>query len=340
MPKKLLITGGSAIHVGSDRRPVKYAVPNQVIVDTMEQAGWEVHRRVVEPGENLDGYDKVLVYLINPVTFTAQSIYGALWALGQRSDAMVAIDDWQSRQILSGFKTAVKEDYKRLLKPILPRKFRERLADPGIFKVVTASATELTKPELARDGVWHAFAAGNPLKMPFYKLQRIHNYDPSSYFQAEYTKLVPNFESIHTPIKERRWLMASLLSKQSWLERQNFGWDVTSYGNKKQGQQRIDEVELCQVYINSWGVVSPPHGIHGSGWWRIRYLLAAMAGCIVIGDPRETNLFGHDYTVTAKHVEGLSTPELGQLAELQRTRFFEQTPPLDELRRKIESIFS
>lgn len=336
---KLLITGGSAIHVGSDRRPVKYAVPNQVIVDTMAEAGWDVDRRTVIPGEDLSGYDKVVVYLINPVALTAQSMYGALWALGTRPDALVAIDDWQSRQILSGFRTAVKDDCKRLLKPLLPRKHREALNDPAVLAVVKEMANKLAQPELDREGLWHAFGSGSPLKMPFYKLRKIHNYDPSSYFALQYEAAVPAFKQ-PLPLKQRRWLMASLLSKQSWLDRQTFGWEVTSYGNKKQGQPRVDEVELCHVYLSSWGVISPPHGLHGSGWWRIRYLLAAMAGCIVVGDPRETNLFGHDYTVMAKHVEEMTEEELRFTADLQRQRYFEQTPSIDSLRQTIINIFN
>lgn len=331
--KKLLLTGCGSLHTGA-KLQVEYAIPSDVIMATAQEAGWEVERRSVLPGENLDHYDKVIVYLMTPNAFPARFVLGALWALGTRKDAIIAVDDWQTRACVNGYRNALGRGL--IWRPILQsvRRGWEESLIPENKKVIEEACEELNQRTLNRSAIWHAYVGGDPLKLPFWRVNDIFTYDPTNFYRGRYIEQLG--PTIAPESRDRTWVLASLLQKTDWLEKQALTWPVDAYGNRKLKQPRVSEVELLRVYQQRWGVLSPGHGLPGSGWWRIRYMMAALTKSIVFGDKKEIEIFGPSFTrYTAAEIEQLSTAELEALGEEQARDYESRLWPLDYLNQQL-----
>lgn len=329
---KILVTGTNAPQVGSNRVPLKYATGCRALVDTLRSLGHEVDQQGVYPSERLDGYDRVICYLAPMNALTAQWSFGVLWLLGQRPDAAVALDDWQTHQILSGAKTQ-NRDCGRLYREVFNRKGRD-LLDDKIRRVMEGALAQLASQPWPWTLLAPIFPHGDVSKLGL-EAARYAGFDPSPYWRGKHG----TFTWDHHVQRERRWVSASLLNKQPWLDRQEFGWDVLNLGNKKAGQPRLKEPEVVLEYAKSWGVLSAPHRHAGSGWWRARYVFAVDAGCVLYGDPRETAALGHAYVSnTAQQIETLSAESLRALAEAQMRQFHEHTWTHEQLHAWAETF--
>ena len=332
---RVLVTGTNAPQVGSERVPLKYATGCKALVDTLRLAGHEVDQRGVYPGEQkLYEYDTVICYLAPMNALTAQWAFGALWLLSQRPDAIVALDDWQTHQILSGARTQHR-DTGRLYREVFNRKGRG-LLDANIRKAMEGALAQLASQPWPWRLLAPIFPHGDVSKLGL-EAASYHGFDPSPYWRGFYnsgaTRLTPEY-------RLKNWVSASLLNKQPWLDKLNITWAVEKLGNKKQGQFRIKEHEVFQAYCNSWGVLSAPHRHAGSGWWRARYVFAADARAVLYGDPREVEAFGPAYTAhTLAEIEAMSAHELDYLGRLQAASLTNHcTWTTDQLREALDTL--
>jgi hypothetical protein len=67
--------------------------------NAFERLGHDVDHRAVGAGEDLSMYQKVFIYLY-PVDHNAINVNGAIWALQQRPEAWLCLDDWSFQQLL------------------------------------------------------------------------------------------------------------------------------------------------------------------------------------------------------------------------------------------------
>lgn len=328
---KILVTGTNAPQTGSDRVPLKYATGCKALVDTLRSLGHEVDQQGVYPGERLDGYDRIVCYLAPMNALTAQWSFGVLWLLGRRPDAVVALDDWQTHQILSGAKTQ-NRDRGRLYREVFNRKGRD-LLDDKIRRVMEGALEQLAGQPWPWTLLAPVFPHGDVSKLGL-QAARYQGFDPSPYWRGHYNA------SFSTEARARRWVSASLLNKQPWLDRQEFGWEVLNLGNKKAGQPRVKENEVFRRYTESWGVLSAPHRHAGSGWWRARYVFAADAGCVLYGDPRETAALGSSYVINniRDEVELAGEKRLFDMARSQRLELNQNTWTAEQLRSWAETL--
>lgn len=326
---RALITGMTATHVGSTRRPLQIATAGDCWHRALEALGYAVDQRPVTIGEDLTGYAAVLVGFCAPKAIVAQHLLPALWLLGNRPDAVGFLDDWQTREIAAGFRSHARED--RLWK--LPH-LRQRDVGQTHRDLIQATA------ERYRNGrAWPipliVCTLGRPgdldlLRLPSAELVPL---DPSSFWDR-YPTPQP------APTKERRWLWASLLKKFEQLEQlqSRAAWPVIAFGARDRvgsgygaagarALPRRPEPELVPEYARSWGVITPEHPISGSGWWRVRYLIARDVGSIVVGPPAEAALLGPSYQLEAAAVEALTDDGLAELAAAQRTELDAATWP-------------
>ena len=331
---RILCTGTNAPQVGSDRVPLKYATGCKALVDTLRSVGHEVDQRGVYPGEpTLYKYDRVICYLAPMNALTAQWAFGLLWTLSQRPDAIVALDDWQTHQILNGAKTQHR-DTGRLYREVFNRKGRDLLT-PEIRRNIEHALAQLA----AQPWPWRLLAPifpyGDASKLGL-EAASYHGFDPTPYWRGFYN----NGATIFKPEQRlRNWVSASLLNKQPWLDKLSPAWPVEKLGNKKQGQSRVKEHEVFQAYCGAWGVLSAPHRHAGSGWWRARYVFSADANCVLYGDKREVEPFGNFYTLhTLADIEALSTDDLDFLARRQGKALKECTWTLGELRESLDTL--
>lgn len=326
---RILLTGTNAPQCGSTRVPLKYATGCQALVDTLRSLGHEVDQRGVYPGEQkLHLYDRVICYLAPFNALTAQWTFGVLWLLRARPDAMLALDDWQTRQIITGARS-LNRDHRRLYREVLNRKGRDNLT-PGIRGAIEAALAELAETELwPRRLIAPVFPWGDVFKLGL-AAASYHGFDPTHYWRGHYDEAVKPWR---TGDRAREWVSASLLSKQDWLDRLKPSWEVFRLGNKKQGQPRLREDAVVAAYCQRWGVLSAPHSHAGSGWWRARYVFAADAGAVLYGDPRETRAFGDDYgRLTLAEIEQLKPTQLYSLAQAQAEQLYSCTWTHEQLR--------
>lgn len=334
---KILVTGFGTRHVNSGRQSLPIATGIAAIVELLRAGGHEANWRAVTPGEDLAGYDRALVVVIAPNSLTARYCLGGLWAMHALGPARcdLVIDDWQTKQLWSGAKTQARQPA-RMWKDLLNRVGREAcLASPAL-RAACEGQIKLMAGDAWPWRLWTPlFRHGNPYALGL-PATRYLRFDPSMHFwrQKLDAGLGTLAEALH--VRERRWVSASLLSKQDWLDRTKLAWPLKRLGNIKQDQERLPEDDVLRLYGESWGVLSCPHDHAGSGWWRARYPFAALMGAIVFGSYQETKDLGASYRhFGAREIEELSDDALAELAQRQLEDFSAQAMGLDELQELI-----
>lgn len=286
--KSLLLTGSTPMQVGSQRTQMKIITAMAAWREALTDLGYAVDWRVVQPGEDLSNYQFVVAALNKPVSIASHWFYGALWSLSTHPRAIAVMDDWQTTEFMPGVRTCAKT-VKRAFRIFqhVPEQYRQRLYEMLL---------RLRDEPWSWQTIVPVFEGGNLdlLELTYGPLIGI---DPTSYVQR--------YPAVHSP-KERQWVQASLLLKDPPMTT----WPVAYFGNAgrarggvgktdRPAQLRLVETELMQEYCRSWGVFSPAHNHSGSGWWRVRYLMAADAGCILSANSQEAACLGEPYTRAA-----------------------------------------
>jgi hypothetical protein len=317
--------------------PIKYATGVRALVKTLK-LDHEVEWRAVTPGEDLREYHKVLVVLGPPNALTAQYTFGAMWCLGRDPDTVdLVLDDHQTHQVLSGFKT-VDRDRNRLWKPILNRKGRAEVeADPSIREVIETSVATLANSARWPWKVWapmYPVRRADPEKLGL-PVNEWKLFDPTVWWFHKNAYLARH-ATVILEDRERTWVSASLLDKSPWLQKQRRTWETIYLGNRKQGQARLQEERVLQLYGACWGMLSCPHRHAGSGWWRARFTFASLMGAVTYCDPREAALLGSCYELQSPaQVEGLSAEELWKLAGDQSAQLANNAMNFEQLREHV-----
>ena len=332
---KILVTGTSAKQIGSERA-FQVMLNSGTVVEALRAAGHEVDWRAVVPGEDLSGYGKVVVYLGPVNALGSQYTFGALWALASRPDAMYALDDWQVKQLTYGARSLLKLSPKAgLFKPALNRRHREE-AEPLAEKLMVAMEELVGHGSHTRTCLTPMFKKGKPESLGFVLVKKHVVFDPTALWLERYSKVVAEARAAgKVTEKVRTWTHASLLSKNDWVEKQGLSWPVVAYGNIKEKQERIPEVELLPLIAGSWGLLSAPHSNPSSGWFRVRFPIAAACGNVMFGDFRElATVYGTEGFLLTRYVRSIeqaSDEQLAEVAALQRERLEQQMMPWDTL---------
>ena len=318
---KILVTGFNALAIGTARSPLNIATSARILPKVLEELGHDVVQKEIVPGEDVSMYDKVFVFVFGPNSLSARYWYGAAYTIIKRPDAIVSIDDWQTKDSVSGFRT-FSNGHWRIWKKVSKAgnpvgKVNWDEAQP-YKKEIEDLVDHFAHKEWPHKLLIPAYDGGNYDELGM-KAKEITNWDPSAYTDT-YLKSPDNQEdllSVYAPndgIKENAWVCASLVSKQGWLSKENFNWRVKTFGNQREGQTRLKEHEMFQEYRKVWGVISPPHyhTAKGSGWWRVRYKMALDAKCIVYAHPEEAKILG--LKVDLNKIENSSKEELIEIA--------------------------
>ena len=104
MSKKILITGMNREQCVENyflTKELKILNSHYSLIRCLRDMGFEVEQRPVIIGEDLNHYDDVIIYLHAPQGY-CQNLYDGLYAIAARPDAILAFDDWQVDQIVSG----------------------------------------------------------------------------------------------------------------------------------------------------------------------------------------------------------------------------------------------
>ena len=298
---KILVTGFNALAIGTARSPLNIATSARILPKVLQELGHDVTQKQIIPGEDVSMYDKVFVFVFGPNSLSARYWYGAAYTIIKRPDSIISIDDWQTKDSVSGFRT-FSNGHWRIWKKVSQAgnpvgKVNWEEAQP-YKKEIEDLVDYFAHKEWPHKLLVPAYDGGNYEELGM-KAKEIINWDPSAYTDT-YLKSPDNQEDLlssfapNDGIKENAWICASLVSKQSWLEKQEFNWRVKTFGNQREKQTRLKEHEMFQEYRKVWGVISPPHyhTAKGSGWWRVRYKMALDAKCIVYAHPEEAKILG------------------------------------------------
>jgi len=130
--------------------------------------------------------------------------------------------------------------------------------------------------------------------------------------------------------KTKKWLKAQQVEKT--------GWELKLYGSRKDGQDRVTEDEMVNIYAQQWGILMPGYFHAGSGWWRARPCQTADAGSILIGEPKEMMVVYKNKdaaSIKASELPNMSDKHLEDFAAFQKECLY-KAHPLDKAVQQAE----
>jgi len=341
--KKILVTGFTRAACTRDfhkTSQIGLCTAHYSFVECLEDMGWQVDQRPVTAGEDLSKYDKVVVFMMHISPFNTY-MYGGLWAISQRPDVLLAIEDWQSPKNINTWakdvdKTlaSITNDYyinnvvaEKELKPEWKSAFRDALS------TIASGTRPVTMPT----------HLGGDYKMlfPNWDQDKIH-----SWFAPAYTLHREVSPSLFEEPKQRVYNFAGLIQSETekWFNKvtDNATWQIMQYGSKTKKQRRLTEQEMMTTFKDQWGVLMAGYWHAGSGWWRARPQQTADVGSILICEDKEGAIFGDPYVgLTCAKLEGMSDEQLIKLAFDQKEAYY-SSQPMDKsiTRRQIEEYLA
>jgi hypothetical protein len=337
----ILITGMNKLQCTRDfyeAQQLKVVPSHYSLIRCLEDMGHKVTQRPVEIGETLDEFDEVIVFIHNPSGF-AGYVYNALWAISQKPDCILAFDDWQVDSIYKGLLDL--KDVSKLFRPYVKDSHTMIPDNIESYEKVFDAAIDLVGSKKNRMLI-SAFAGGDLSVLIDYPKELLFPYNPNPYHLNRQAIITASlFEDINP--KERVFNFAGLVQDKTkkWLKAQGVdktSWPLKQYGSRKDGQDRVTEDVMVNIYSQQWGILMPGYFHAGSGWWRARPLQVADAGSILIGDPKEMILYYGDEglaSVQAKDIIDMSDHMLQEIADEQKAAIY-RLHPLDKEVQKAE----
>ena len=296
------------------------------LIACLRDMGHTVEQRIVTIGEDLSEYDRIICYIHNPSGF-AGFVYNGLWLINEYPDCILAFDDWQTDSIYKGL-TAL-EDPEKLFRPYVKDGHKHVPDNIEDYQKQLLSGIEIVKSKKNKMLI-SAFAGGNLNLLIDYPKELMFSFNPNPY----HINLSSNFNSLFEE-KQKVFNFAGLIQDKTkkWLKAQNIGdWPLKKYGSRKDGQDRVIEPEMVNIYGQQWGILMPGYFHAGSGWWRARPLQVADSGSILIGDWKEMVLYYDDddlASLKASDVIIMSDKQLEDVAAAQKEAIY-TTHPLDK----------
>lgn len=378
---KILITGMNSSQCNRNhhlKQQLKVVQSTYSLMNCLVAMGHDVTHRKVKIGENLDEYDKVIVFIAGPRQFITNALFEGLWAIKARSDCILAFDDWQVEDLFAGVVKAKEGD--NLLSDFILNNNSKTVEDIKIqlndFKdAIDLIETGNNRMLISSYDTSHLGDEFGPHRLfdKKYKKENIFAYNPNPFHRnrkpGDYKHHGPEaFDYYHSPfedddlpdlpLKTRSFNFASLVQSKTkkWLKNNGFkknptsdesgtigSWHVEIYGCKADSQKRLTEDIMCGVWAKDWGCLMPGYPHAGSGWWRVRPLQVADAGSIIIGDEVELGVYyGKDFyanKMKASDLIEMSDMELVNLAADQKEALYKHHP-LDKNKqcKELESV--
>ena len=123
-----------------------------------------------------------------------------------------------------------------------------------------------------------------------------------------------------TPERSREWLLTSLQDQSNWLKKVKATWPVTVIGNKRAARnglalEYVPEKQLIdEYYTKAWGHLAFGYPLAAGGWWRMRFIHAALAGCVTWTDDENAQRMPEAYRNSRVLLERWSDDRLAKTA--------------------------
>lgn len=364
---KILITGFNKnqctrqFYLGQQ---LKVVPSHYSLYNCLTDMGHTVEQRRVELGEDLSSYDEVIVFIAAPRQLVTTCLYNGLYAISQKPNCILAVDDWQADDLYKGVQKCLTTD-DLICEFVLNVNKQTKEGIAPYIKHFIAALRVIEKKEnrmlVSSFSTAHlnnmAYGGHTLFSKTNYPASRIFTYNPNPYHRNRCLADIghdgsenPDFKG--QPItnvivqKEKRINFASLVQSRTkkWLKNQGFDseaeegkildWPIDLYGSKAESQKRLTEDAMVAVIARDWVTLFPEYEHSGSGWWRAKPLQCAMNNSILIGGGKKELevLYGADYpffNLDSKNVQKFSDADLQQIANIQRDRLM-KLHPLDK----------
>lgn len=298
---RILITGVTETHINHPDRAksTKFASIPELMRLGFSMLGHTVDHRAVRLDEDFAAYDRVFVYLY-PLDANAVNTEQVLHVLQACPHAPICLDDWSFQRILPSWAAKV------------------------------SGASLVNRTWIAALFPWGKL---DSLNLP---VRQLRAWDPSSLYRAYG---MPSVHKLAWQQRHTKWYNASLSADAHyWAQEQALSWPVHAVGGKALGQPRKLESDIVWDYGSYKGVLCPTYSHAGSGWWRVRYLHAEAAGCILGGDKVELAAIGTAYSCTLREIESMTNSQQMALVQQQSEQLLAQLTTLDDTLSALEDL--
>jgi len=343
---KVLVTGATARHVGrldplaGDRSDKKayHACPH-IFADACRRLGHEVEFRPVDPGESLADFARVCVFLGPLVDPQMTYVHGALAALARRPDAIAFLDDWKVGTIQSSFRRMAMRDHFYLWHSTFAasRPLRNHAFGLPIGRMIERLVGEMAEGPWKRRVVVPLHPWGDPsiIKGCPEGERTWLDYTPGLTPPVDLADVVKRV--IRRRAKKKAWLLATLGTRESWVERQDLSWPVVRAGYKA---VRLSQDDVMRASAGFFGSLAPKYPHARASWWRPRFIYSAWTQTVVHCDPEEgiakeaPGLYG----LSPKFIEHLTPSRLIELARAQAEFVEDRSWTWSELRAAVGGL--
>lgn len=288
----------------------------------LEEDGWEVHQREPRLDDDPSLWDLVLVGITPLLGFSGRHQYAALRLLNRAWDwgnAATFVDDWQLRSIPSNLRTILKDPTYLAGRQDRGRKdYDWALSHRDCLLEVCERLLTSEWPRM----IWprHDIPTGTrpDLLLKGNKDDEVM-WGGSTWVDPTCTVGRPALERVSNVERNRAWVWAALTKAgEGWGARvaSRSEWPVLRAGKREWTLGKVPEPELVsKIYTANWGVLSPPYPHAGSGWFRVRFIFAAMTRSVLLCHPKEMPLSAYDFDLA--EIEALSPNLLRSVADTQ-----------------------
>lgn len=339
------MTGMSARSVGSTKIRYDFFNVPDLLRRILLDAGHEVDMRVVgiDESDDLAEYDRVLCQLNWASSLSSMHAHENGLAMARAGDRLrVYVDDWRSEVLADDIWYHLHQDkgWTRHTEKFRPKEY-SKLTDGQKILVREAYRNLLAElggapvPMLAPFFPWGDHAKFFGTAREELNVEH-HEWDPSPWVTLP-DGVVPT----KSRDRERQWVLASLQNHDRWVKRIAPEWPILQFGGVKKGgggiraggpDKVVSEAEVVRAYCVSQGVLSPPYKSAGSGYWRVRFNYAVLAGAVMYPGPVDGAAIGPSFTNDLADIEEADDYELNDLALRQRDQLATR-PAADSLER-------
>ena len=346
---KILFTGFTSRTVGSDRNQYDYMSNVFVLERALTLAGHTVDVRPVSLLEDPcpeEDYDCAVVGIAACQGLSSRFKLGALWTLhrfGKR--AGIFPSDGKNLYIFpNSVRTCLMGDHRDgdvQLDPIdYLLGYLQREKNNVLDVELGRQMKEVWREVLTRlphvDGApkcdWKMLIPthswGNPTVYERHFGTPVTNWDPTNVaipMQFAADELGPDGRLCWADKKDRekRWVISSLQDQSQWVKRVKPKWPVVVVGNKRAARKGeaiayVPERDMiASYYHDNWGHLAFGYPLADGGWWRMRYVHAALSGIVTYPDETDQIKMPDSYRFAKSQIEAMSDDRLAELAAKQ-----------------------
>lgn len=331
---KILYTGSTSKQVNSEaykKAHVNRIDDSTLLCDQLSRLGHEVIRREVLPGENLDEFDLAMIG-IGPVGSSNYSKYimGAFWAMHAAKKVLLWHEDWKIHETISTMRNALSKDFDSF---IIDKKWSNGTPfyrNAELYK---------GKTDILYDCIEKVLLGEFKVACPGFKFGDIDNI--SKYLGNDVCKIDISpaviskygISKIENTNKKKEYVLSTLGNFDSWIEKQNFSWNINYFGNKKNGIILDSERAVFEKSAEYWGGnVCPEYPHSGSGWFRSRFIYAAYGGTFLVASEKDLSMLG----LPKLNIEELDEIDLIYESNLQSQAILDNLSSMEEFSNQLK----